>query len=359
MEWVETTGRTIEAAREAALDQLGVDERDAELVVVAEPRSGLFGFGRVEARVRARVRPAPPRPKRTSRRRGDDRGRGRTERGGKSAEPFGGGRPPERASGHRGRGQAPAGERQGEDAGERRDGEGPATSLVASSSDGRAGPGWQEAGVPPSRRQDGGRDGRRRGEEEGGLAAGPPKAGVEEVEMTIEEQASAVERFVAGVVQQFGFDQAETTVQVDGDRLLVDVTGDDLGLLVGPRGRTLDALQELARTVIQRRGEEGGTRVVVDVAGFRAKRTAALESFTRRITQEVLERGEAQALEAMSAADRKVVHDTVTVIEGVHTSSEGTEPNRYVVIHPTTSRADGREDLKVAEAEVAEVADDA
>lgn len=176
--------------------------------------------------------------------------------------------------------------------------------------------------------------------------------------MTIEEQASAVERFVAGVVERFGFDQAVTRVQIDGDRLLVDVTGDELGLLVGPRGRTLDALQELARTVIQRRGEEGSTRVVVDVAGFRAKRTAALEAFTRRIAQEVLERGEAQALEAMSAADRKVVHDTVTTIDGVHTSSEGTEPTRYVVIHPGDAARPSASRSATAEAETAE-ADDA
>ena len=63
MEWVETTGRTVEEATEAALDQLGVDETDAELVILAEPRAGLFGRMRGEARVRARVRPTSPRPR--------------------------------------------------------------------------------------------------------------------------------------------------------------------------------------------------------------------------------------------------------------------------------------------------------
>ena len=73
MEWVETTGRTVEEATEAALDQLGVDETDAELVILAEPRAGLFGRMRGEARVRARVRPTSPRPKRArSRRQGQD-----------------------------------------------------------------------------------------------------------------------------------------------------------------------------------------------------------------------------------------------------------------------------------------------
>ena len=71
MEWVETTGKTVEEAKEAALDQLGVHEDDAEFEVVEEPRTGLFGRTRGEARVRARVRPTRPRPKteRSSRRR--------------------------------------------------------------------------------------------------------------------------------------------------------------------------------------------------------------------------------------------------------------------------------------------------
>src|SRR6202790_3946212 len=80
MEWVETTGRTIEEAKDAALDQLGVDETDAEFVMVTEPRAGLFGRMRGEARVRARVRPTSPRPKRTrTRRQGEQRdGAGRS-----------------------------------------------------------------------------------------------------------------------------------------------------------------------------------------------------------------------------------------------------------------------------------------
>lgn len=170
--------------------------------------------------------------------------------------------------------------------------------------------------------------------------------------MTIEEQASLVGKFVTGVVERFGYEQATTTVRVDDDHILVDVTGDELGLLIGPRGRTLDALQELARTVVQRRGDEGGTRVVVDVAGFRAKRTAALEAFARRIADQVIERGEPQALEAMSAADRKVVHDAITGIDGVTTSSEGVEPHRYVVLHPAApaSGAEPAEDAADDEA---------
>src|SRR5580658_8594898 len=91
MEWVETTGRTIEEAKDAALDQLGVDETDAEFVMVTEPKAGLFGRMRGDARVRARVRPTSPRPKRTRARRSGEQREGGARRSGASGR--GGDRP--------------------------------------------------------------------------------------------------------------------------------------------------------------------------------------------------------------------------------------------------------------------------
>jgi len=154
--------------------------------------------------------------------------------------------------------------------------------------------------------------------------------------MSVDQQAEIAGAFVRGVVERFGLDAA-TDVHVSEEHISVEVTGEDLGLLVGPRGATLDALQELTRTVVQRRGEEHGTRIVVDVAGFRARRAAALEAFTRRVADEVLASGSAEALEPMSAADRKIVHDVVNSIDGVETTSEGTDPRRYVVVRPAGS----------------------
>jgi spoIIIJ-associated protein len=165
----------------------------------------------------------------------------------------------------------------------------------------------------------------------------PARDDGQEQQMSVAEQADMAVSFVRGVVDCFAPD-AVTQVQVEGDHVAIAVSGDDLGLLVGPRGATLDALQELTRTVVQRRGEEHGTRIVVDVAGFRARRAAALESFTRRVAGEVLVSGTAEALEPMSASDRKIVHDTANAIDGVTTSSEGTDPHRYVVISPVGVR---------------------
>jgi spoIIIJ-associated protein len=152
--------------------------------------------------------------------------------------------------------------------------------------------------------------------------------------MSVEEQVDLASSFVRGVIERFGF-EATTEARADEDHIFVDVEGDDLGLLIGPRGSTLDALQELARTVVHRHGEDQVLRVVVDVAGFRRRRAEALAAFARRRAEEVLVSGIAEALEPMGAADRKIVHDTVAEFTGLETTSEGFEPRRYVVIRPT------------------------
>jgi spoIIIJ-associated protein len=156
--------------------------------------------------------------------------------------------------------------------------------------------------------------------------------------MSVEEQAAAAGAFVRGVLERFAV-EGETEVVIEPDQVLVSVTGGDLGLLLGPRGVTLDALQELTRTVVQRRGEEHSTRVNVDVAGYRAKRAAALRDFVERVAAEVVETGEARALEPMSSPDRKIVHDAANLVDGVETTSEGTDPHRYVVIRPAGTPA--------------------
>lgn len=151
--------------------------------------------------------------------------------------------------------------------------------------------------------------------------------------MSIEGQAALAEEFVRGVVAGFGI-SATVSSTLEDEHIKVSVEGDGVGYLIGPRGSTIDALQELTRTVVQRRGEDASSRVHVDVGGYRARRAAALAAFAQKVAREVLESGEAQSLEPMNPADRKVVHDAVHEVEGVITSSEGEEPRRYVVIRP-------------------------
>ena len=146
--------------------------------------------------------------------------------------------------------------------------------------------------------------------------------------------AEVAETFVRGLLDTFGSPYDVTRQQVDDDTVEIAVEGDDLGLLIGPRGQTLSAVQELARTVVQRRAVGYQGRVVVDVSGYRRHRREALERFTRGVAEQVQASGVPRVLEPMPPADRKVVHDTVNTIDGVVTSSEGEEPRRRVVIAP-------------------------
>jgi len=157
---------------------------------------------------------------------------------------------------------------------------------------------------------------------------------VTEPSVPVEEQAEIAVDFTRGLVDAFGVDAQVTTRLEDEDVLIVDVTGRDLGLLVGPKGATLQAIDELVRTVVQRRTAGHGARIHVDVGGYRAKRRAALEKFAVDLAMRVKETGKNQVLEPMSPSDRKVVHDAVAPLEGVTTTSEGEEPRRRVVLRP-------------------------
>jgi spoIIIJ-associated protein len=304
---VEVAGRTVAEAREAALDQLGVAEGDAEVIVMSEPRAGLFGRLRGEARVRARVRPVGPRPKRARR----PRERSKGPAGG------GGGR----------RDAAPAA----------KDEDGGDATKVASRSPG----GSERSGSSRSRTQR-----RSRGRGSGGAssvagdgagAGGRSGSGSKEDEtmaegMTLEEQAEVARKFLGGLIDQLGLDARLETRVIDDETVEVAATGDGLGVLVGPRGATLLALQDVTRTVVQRNFPTRTDRILVDVAGYREKRAAALRRFSEQVAAEVLETGDERALEPMSPADRKVVHDAINEIDGVATRSEGEDPGRYVVV---------------------------
>jgi spoIIIJ-associated protein len=142
--------------------------------------------------------------------------------------------------------------------------------------------------------------------------------------------------FVDGLLDAFGVEH-RTEVVVDGDHIDVRIHGEQLGLLVGPRGATLQAVQELVRIVAQRKIGDHDTRLTVDVGGYRQRRRDALERFARQVATDVIDSGEPRALEPMNSADRKVVHDTLSQIDGIATRSEGEDPHRRVVILPANA----------------------
>ncbi len=122
-------------------------------------------------------------------------------------------------------------------------------------------------------------------------------------------------------------------VEESDSAIEVMCSGDDLGLLIGRHGQTIDAVQVLA-TAIAGRGEAERKDVVVDAAGYRDRRRRTLESLAARSAEEVLRTGSRVELEPMSAAERKIVHTSLEHHQGVTTSSEGDEPSRFVVVEP-------------------------
>ena len=144
--------------------------------------------------------------------------------------------------------------------------------------------------------------------------------------MTLEEQGEAGRAFLTGLLSEFGMEGTVECHLLDEDTVEIAATGEDLGILVGPRGSTLSAVQDLTRAVVQRQCPSRTDRILVDVAGYRERRSAALKRFSIQIAEEVLASGQEKALEAMSPADRKAVHDAVNEMPGVMTRSEGEDP---------------------------------
>ena len=152
--------------------------------------------------------------------------------------------------------------------------------------------------------------------------------------MTLEEQAEVAKEFLEGLLDTYGFEGTVRTRVIDEETVEVAADGEGLGLLVGPKGSTLAALQDVTRTVVQRRCPSRTDRILVDVAGYREKRSAALQRFSQQVAADVIESGNERALEPMSPADRKVVHDAINEIDGVVTRFDGEDPHRHVVIAP-------------------------
>ena len=288
MEWVTITAATVEDAKTLALDQLGVAPEDAEIEVLEEPKPGLFGRLRGEAKVRARVRPTSARES-SRRERGGERGE---RRGGRS-----------RSRGRNGEGSERGGDRRRE----RSDSRGPA----------------RERNNDRNRteREDGDDDSRRR--------ADAPKVPV----TTVRDAATT---FLDGLFAAAGL-PATVESTIDGDDIEIAVNGDNLTMFVGARGATLTNLQDVTRVVSQRKLGDHDTRLRVDVGGYRQRRKDALGRFAVKVANDVIESGTPRILEPMNSADRKIVHDTLANMDGIVTHSEGDDPFRRVVV----SRAPG------------------
>lgn len=269
MEWVEVRGKTIDVAVEAALKELGIQDRArVEIEIIQEPERGFLGIGGRDAIIR--VKPRPVRKRRRRRRKG---------------------RAEAKAAGKPKTGSERNGRKRGK---ERRNG------AVAQAS---AGTGGRER---------------------------PASASKEQREVSVDEQVPLVRSFLEGLVAAFGL-EGEVTARAEEDVILAEIKGPQTEAMVGPRGSVIEAVHELTKTVLQRK-TESAPRLRLDIAGYAERRREALTIYANQLIDQVLAEGGEIMLEPMPAGDRKVIHDAVAAREGVRSYSEGEAPQRYVVI---------------------------
>jgi spoIIIJ-associated protein len=145
------------------------------------------------------------------------------------------------------------------------------------------------------------------------------------------ELASTVRALLDRIVREIGV-HARLTIEEDDETLIAAFSGRDLGLLIGKHGQTIDAIQYLANAIVYRGQAEDRKAIVVDAAGYRERRKASLDALAVRSAERVVATGQRVELEPMTAVERKVVHVRLKDYPGVTTASQGTEPNRFVVI---------------------------
>ena len=288
MDWIEVTARTVDEAKELALDRLGVVEDELEFEVVDEARKGLFGIGRGDARIRARVKPiSREKPSDRKRRRrpnershasgqggGGRSGGGGRGGGGSAAEPAAA-RPSARPRTRRRAEPRPADQpseaKRSRPA--RAPGQGGAAAGGVAEAEGAEGRATRACGL----RRDGAYDSGRQGEAEVDVETVP-----------VAEQAEHAAKFTDELVRTMGF-TASVRTEIDEDDVTVHIEGDGLGALVGPRGVTIQALEEVVRAVVQHHAGGHSAWIHVDVAGYRERRRQALAEFARQVAAEVVD----------------------------------------------------------------------
>jgi len=288
MEWVEAVGRTVDEAVAEAMSALGETSKDAVNVeVVEEAKKGFLGMGGQDARVKVTLKPKKK----------------RRRRGGRSRD--------------------------------RREQSGEAKPAAKKSGKGKTG-GGRDTKPSQSKSRDENKNRRSRPKQGSSAGSGAKKVAVDkkpEEKADIEEQAQVAQEFAEGLLGAFGVD-GEVVTRVEDDILFIDINGEQTEALVGRKGAVVQAVHELTRTVIQRK-TFGAPRMRLDIAGYGARRREALKIYATRLAETVKEDDREAMLEPMNAADRKVVHDAISEIDGVRSFSEGEDPNRSVVVAPS------------------------
>lgn len=270
---IEVRAKTVDLAVEAAMQELGVSDREeVSIQVITEPVKGFLGMGGQDAVVRVKRQPA-----RKRRSRGRNKGERKT--------------------------QSQPGNERNRQQNRSREGKNGDKRPEKQSTKGRAG---------------------------GKHVRTEPKVPDDRPDMSLEEQADVTRQFLEGLVEAFGLEGTVTTTLED-DVIVADVSGDQTEAMVGVRGTVRSAIHELTRTVLQRYSKDTA-RIRLDIAGYAERRRKALSIYAEQLIEQLKEEGGEIMLEPMSPADRKVIHDAAAAHEGVSSYSEGEPPRRFVVL---------------------------
>ena len=149
----------------------------------------------------------------------------------------------------------------------------------------------------------------------------------------LERKGSDAANYIKEVLVALGYPEAEVTYAQKDGMIVLQLSGDEMGAVVGRRGDNLDAMQYLA-SLVANKSEGSYVRVVLDIDDYRSKREASLRAYARKTASNVVRSGRSITLEPMNPYERRIVHSTVQTVNGATSKSIGSEPNRRVVISP-------------------------
>ena len=292
------TGKTIDAAVEAALAQLGLERDNVSVQVLQQAKAGFLGFGAQMAKVQVtyeapdEVKPAAPKSALGSASRSKPKINNPAPA--PKAEPVKENKPePKKEAPKAPKAEAPKQERQNKQ-------------------------------PRPERKE----EPKREPKKETPKAPKEPKVYAPVEAGSVEEK---IEIFIKGLLENMGSNAVPHAVKKDENAYHVELVGEDLGYLIGRRGDTLDAIQHLANYSINR-SVDGYIRINVDAEEYRTKREDSLRKYARKKAQQVLKNRRRTTLEPMNAYERHLIHSALQDMENITTHSTGTEPNRRVVI---------------------------
>ena len=305
-----STGKTIDLAVEAALNQLGLDRDSVSVMVLQQAKSGFLGFGAQPAKVQLSYEVPDPVEEKVPEKPKSALGSASRSKPKATALPDTAKPQPPKPEAPKAEAPKPA-----------------APAAEPPRQDKPAAPKPPRA-PRPERKFDAPKAPREPREPRPERKVEPPKEYAPAEPGSTEEK---IEQFIQGLLEHMDSKAVPHCWKVDGNTYKVDLTGEDLGYLIGRRGDTLDAIQHLTNYTVNR-DVDGHIRVNVDAESYREKREDSLRRYARKKAQQVLKARRRTTLEPMNAYERHVIHAALQDMENITTHSTGVEPNRRVVI---------------------------